>query len=260
MNWRDILGRHPRSRTPFAGLLKVGAVETLDLIEAYRPIGQFPGGTPASDHPDERASAVIRWLRDANEQDLLSDELCHETVDEVAWVVMALPDRPTRLIQRLLKPFPAAARSSPLARLQFGAPNLTRRALEAFAPIFRFDYMGAAEFEDGEVGAALRTLFGGSESPAAETVFVQGRPAYYITRSSLRGYVRGFLPRLAEDERRFQLTERAGFRYALENDDSGPQGMNLPCGWLELDNSFLFFADRQMFLKTAELFGVHAAV
>lgn len=72
----------------------------------------------------------------------------------------------TWLVQRLVKPFPKQHTDTPLGRLanafSFGGGmvngGMSKEAMAAISEIFRFDYMGAAEYEFGDVPKAFAAL------------------------------------------------------------------------------------------------------
>lgn len=154
--------------------------------------------------------------------------------------------------------------------------GLSDKAMDALRGIWEFDYMGAAEFEFGSVPKALHAIARMAEAKelAAFQVPVRTkddpRPFGNRTPGVCKGTVWGLchkdvvedvierVRKWAEDEYATgrSTKELVGLERALRDADS-PHSAR---GWLELDNGFLFFVDREMFDKTANLFGVTHAL
>ena len=181
----------------------------------------------------------------------------------------------TWLVQRLNPPFGKGGMDNPYA---FGGGlvngGIKPEGMALLRDIFSFDYMGAAEFEFGAVPTALGTLAEKASddelvafsfeidvrkdvrppwrkstdpNPQAGTMAT----IYVICDRSHASEVESRIRQDAKAELR--LKESTLLSAVLRSEpDWQPQCR----GWLELDNGFFFFVDREMWEKTASLFGV----
>jgi hypothetical protein len=179
------------------------------------------------------------------------------------------------LVQRLRKPHVGTGPLESLVNaFSFGGGlrngGLTEEAMGLLRGVFSFDYMGSAEFEWGAVPKALQNiastehLAAGSFSIPLSEVAPDWRerdePAaegeatvYFLCRRN----------EAAEVERRARQWASEGYRAHLKESPHINSTLR-PCnewdgqtvGWLELDNGFFLFADRDMWEQTAALFGV----
>ena len=181
------------------------------------------------------------------------------------------------LVQRLTKPRSTGGllggKDNPFA---FGGGykngGLSDDAMDLLRPHFGFDYMGAAEFEFGEVPRAFQKVAksASAETLAAQTVTVKlndvprawndkrtdkregERKIFVIADSSVIDEVCKRVHGWAKES--FQeLKEQTFLRDAL--DPVGEWHRDV-AGWLELDNGFMFFTDETMFAGVAEIFGL----
>lgn len=186
--------------------------------------------------------------------------------------------RTSWLIQRLNTPYEGSMSDNPFSfggGLQNG--GLSAEAMNLLRGIFRFDYMGAAEFEFGAVPKALQKLAeAGEESrlhaftvdiPLSEVEALDWAERKKKRPAAEKKVIVPFWvlsPELEwEDEitRRIRLwaktdpalKETIGIPRSVRDPDSSWWSVR---GWLELDNGFMFFTDHEMFLMTAKLFGV----
>ena len=153
------------------------------------------------------------------------------------------------LIQRLTAPSRVANPFSFGGGLHNG--GLSADAMSLLSQIFSFDYMGAAEFEWGAVPEALQGMAKDAEQLIA--YLHQDLPVSVICRSSAADEVdrrifdwatTEFVEGVKEQPRLFAaLTPRNEYDSRYK-------------GWLELSNGFFFFTDRDMWAKTAVLFGL----
>lgn len=190
------------------------------------------------------------------------------------------------LIQRLSKPFPKAPEGSPLALLgdnpfAFGGGlrngGLSDNAMDLIRDIFRFDYMGASEFEWGAVPKALQKIAQMAEAGVLTAFTIEipyeaiEKPFRYKgdlpTGMVARAYVLCAEPWKDEVERRIRYYAANAYGKSLDyrlleitmlNNALIPQDERDSdrCGWLELDNGYMFFTDETMWAKTCDLFGV----
>ena len=157
--------------------------------------------------------------------------------------------RRTWLIQRLEKPI---GRVSPFS---FGGGlangGLSKEAMSVLKDIFRFDYMGSAEFEWGAVPVALNFI--AEQSSLKTIVSGETQGVFYICPQSYETGVIAVIKALLDDEHSLRLKEWCGLSDRVNHPDEYNQDK---VGWLELDNGFFFFVDKDMFEKTKALFEV----
>lgn len=180
----------------------------------------------------------------------------------------------TRLVQRLRAPHRG---DGPLADLTgafaFGGGlangGLSGQAMSLLRDVFAFDYMGAAEFEFGAVPEALSALAGAHKSLVVASVEIPLREVaanwrepkgyepegfgtvYLLCRDSHLPHVKVRVRQMARRE--LPLKEWTNLDSTLRPTASYDGDT---VGWLELDNGFMFFTDREMWSKSAALFGV----
>lgn len=172
------------------------------------------------------------------------------------------------LIQRLRKPY---GKDNPFS---FGGGlrngGLSEEAMDLLRGVFSFDYMGAAEFEFGAVPKALQLMAKNAEN---YTAFSFTFPLSKVQQSwrdkstdKPEGSAEIFVICNKDDVKEVttrikqyasgtggRLKETTLLSNTLRPDGDWDPGM---LGWLELDNGFFFFTDKEMWEKTAELFGV----
>lgn len=176
------------------------------------------------------------------------------------------------LVQRLKKPYRTdtiLGKDNPFA---FGGGlrngGMSGEAMDLLRGLFAFDYMGAAEFEWGAVPEALNglarakdlTAFGFSFPLAKVAKDFRDKGADPTGDASL--YVLCRDPHAAEVQKRIKgwaakpygdLKESTRLSSTLR---PATEWDGEVCGWLELNNGFFFFTDREMWEGTARLFGV----
>lgn len=167
------------------------------------------------------------------------------------------------LVQRLQRPF---KEKNPLLDLanafSFGGGlkdgGLSENGLRLIENIFRFDYMGAAEFEWGAVPNALNKIARNRKSYVAFGTLIktkEGRSGnvYVICDRSICQEVTEWIKRKGFDEfdRECWTMEQVWLQNAINSEN---RIFSSVCGWLELNNGFFFFTDKEMFLKSAKLF------
>jgi hypothetical protein len=168
------------------------------------------------------------------------------------------------LIQRLAKPHPGSENNP----FNFGGGllrgGMKETAYKLLNQIFRFDYMGAAEFEFGIVPETLDAICVGVEKGDCVTgeLKILGVPVYYLCHKSEEKEVRIRIEELAKNK--IRLKEWSCFDEAVaaripentipEKKDKYKFASEF-IGWLELDNKFIFFVDKPAFEKFCKLFG-----
>ena len=153
----------------------------------------------------------------------------------------------THLIQRLRKPINYQNPFSFGGGLRNG--GLSKEAMNLIKGIFSFDYMGAAEFEWGAVPEALDKI--GKLASKNKLITGETKKVYYLCSLEQKENVIDIINQLLLDEYKLRLKEYCGLQDYFKNSD---EYSNL--GWLELNNGFFFFVNKEMFSKTCELFGV----
>ena len=186
----------------------------------------------------------------------------------------------TYLIQRLKRPINVKPQGA-LALLgdnpfAFGGGLLnggvSAEAMDLIREVWRFDYMGAAEFEWGAVPEALQGLVNRRKDLDAWSFTIpldQIEPSWQkeakAQEVSGEGTVYVLAPREWAPEVEQRITALAKERYNRDlKETTHLAGALRPfkdwetetCGWLELNNGFLFFTDEEMWAKASALFGV----
>jgi len=177
------------------------------------------------------------------------------------------------LIQRLRKPPASDTKLHALADvIAFGGGmmngGLTKEAFALIKDIFRFDYMGSSEYEWGAVPEALRRIYENrgkfisfqfecpwnfksydkTDAPNSGKTTV-----YVLCRSDWKDEVEKRITTQAADRYGKKCKENPNVSECLSKQSEYKQDIG---GWLELDNGFFFFSDKDMFTKTASLFGI----
>lgn len=175
------------------------------------------------------------------------------------------------LVQRLKKPYGRVNPFSFGGGLRNG--GLSDEAMELLTSIFSFDYMGAAEFEFGAVPKALQVIAKDSEKFGAYSFNIPLKKVakgwrdkstdkpegdvtiYVICRKSDYDEVEARIISWASEpyEKTNQLKETTLLSQTIRPDSNWEPGV---AGWLELDNGFFFFLDKEMWKKTADMFGL----
>jgi hypothetical protein len=141
-----------------------------------------------------------------------------------------------------------------------GAKNggISDDAMKILQKIFRFDYMGASQFEHGAVPEAMvmvsknRKKYTAVHFTATTAEGIQ-RIVYLICHKDIKEEVIKWIQIKANSEfgdRRYHTFETVGLNKSMNNFD------NPTVGWLELDNGFFFFTDEDMFTMTKEAFSI----
>ena len=185
--------------------------------------------------------------------------------------------RGTWLVQRLRKPHKATGPLAGLANaFAFGGGlrngGLSDEASGALNQIMSFDYMGAAEFEFGALPKMLSAFAKDHKDLVAEPITIALRDVAADFRlkdkTAPEGAVTVYLlcrkSHRAEVEKR--VREMAAKDYTLKESTRLPSTLRPATeydgetvGWIELDNGFMFFTDREMWAETSALFGVEVS-
>jgi hypothetical protein len=192
----------------------------------------------------------------------------------------------TWLVQRLQQPRGEPGAPDPWSFGFLKNGGLSQEAWTIVTALCSFDYMGSSEFGMGGVAYAFNRM-AKSSSLLAYPIEVSGTvvlPGYcrryhnmehyakemflnataltatvfVLSPERIRPYAEQTINALAKGELR--LKERAKVNEALfcpwEWSTRPELKEYAPCAWLELDNGYMFFADRDMWLNFCRLFGV----
>lgn len=163
--------------------------------------------------------------------------------------------RSTYLVQRLKKPYKDNA-GNPFS---FGGGllrgGMNEDGYRALNQIFTFDYMGSAEFEFGAVPKAIDAIakgFGEGNGVTGE-IKINGVPVYYLTHKNVEKETIRCIEDLAKDPyiTKIRLKEWTNFGDAIaaRNGNKPDKYAMDYIGWIELDNNFIFFVDKEAFEK-----------
>ena len=165
----------------------------------------------------------------------------------------------TWLVQRLKKPYKGNADNP----FNFGGGllrgGMNEEGYRALNQIFTFDYMGSAEFEFGAVPKAIDDIakgFGEGNGVTGE-IKIDGVPVYYLTHKNAEKETIQRIEDLAKDPfiTKIRLKEWTNFQDAIAARNGtlvNKRGLDLAMdciGWIELDNNFVFFIDKESFEK-----------
>lgn len=196
----------------------------------------------------------------------------------------------TKLIQRLTAPKEKDIGISNPFAFGAGGGRLQPKAMELLAPVFRFDYMGAAEYEFGAVPESLNKIWNLADS---NNLFLstldiklkdvkfdrsvlndaprtwESCPVYIIGAKNDQEEIERRVRLVATDEdrcsaemwKRFKgklheglyVRDHVGLDRYIKLEPTDPRPV---VGWLELENGFFFSVDRIMTEKFAKLFGM----
>lgn len=160
------------------------------------------------------------------------------------------------LIQRLIKPTKDWESNPFIFGGGYKWGGLTKEAMDMIKDVFEFDYMGAAEFEHGAVPEALQKISSYAENHTLiKDSFRPSRryekTCYYICCQYHEKEIKDFIKSLLKSDKP-RLKENTCFQNSMENEEFCRKFV----GWLELDNGFFFFTDKEMFEKTCLVFGL----
>ena len=167
--------------------------------------------------------------------------------------------RKTYLVQRLKTPYKGNADNP----FNFGGGllrgGMNEEAYRALNQIFTFDYMGSSEFEHGAVPKAIGAIAKGFAEGNGVTgqVVIEGVPVYYLTHKNVEKETIKCIEDLAKDPyiTKMRLKEWTAFDDAIAaRNGTMKDARRVPfamerIGWIELDNCFMFFVDKEAFEK-----------
>lgn len=176
-------------------------------------------------------------------------------------------------IQRLTKPFRHNDKF-PDNPFSFGGGlkngGLSEDAMTLLRPLFSFNYMGASEFEFGALPKALDAMVQKGELVAfsvdVKTSDGSGEFLFKTEKSGVcedtvfvicpvdwKDEVVDRIKKFAIAERTLRTRERVGLESSIREKAAGNEPRYL--GWIEINNGYMFFLDKNMWTETAKLFG-----
>ncbi len=190
------------------------------------------------------------------------------------------------LIQRLKKPYEQKS-NTVLDKLMSSNPfafggglkngGFSDEAMKLLSQVFRFDYMGSAEFEFGVVPETFQKLlkdkkhliknqfrvdykyvdypFGSKE----KTTYKGTSTIYYICFKDQEEEIQKRIQKWASDDCWGETKEPIQLNLAMAKDfldERRKSYYNDLCGWIELNNGFMFFTDEEMWKECSELFEI----
>lgn len=170
----------------------------------------------------------------------------------------------TWLVQRLQKPVCYA--NSKFAGLEnvfsFGGGlkngGLSDEAMKLFRDIFRFDYMGSAEYEFGAVPEAFQKIVKNLSDTVSFDIDVKYKCKDWKNKKELSETKKIYV--ICHKDWKEEVTNRIN-QWAKEDYTKTKEQIRLNSalaeheyskdiiGWLELDNGFIFFSDKEAFDK-----------
>lgn len=182
------------------------------------------------------------------------------------------------LIQRMKQPYPSG-NSILASAFTFGCGykngGLSDDAFKLLSEIWRYDYMGSAEFEFGALPKSFQYIAKNIDNYTTGRIDVtamyedwssraQGKtrqerkitknaPVYYVCQKTDEQEVRVWIEKMArldylKKEDQFRTKEYIGLDKSITGQDSDI------IGWHDIDNHYLFFTNEETFLKFAQLF------
>jgi len=145
--------------------------------------------------------------------------------------------------------------------------GISDEGMEVIRKLFRFDYMGSAEFEWGAVPKAMEKIVDNRKDFELWTVDVVSNmdvsaTIYVIANPDWKEEINKNLKAFAKRSKNMPRTKVAvnldigiNKRYSWNPDYEIAEHM-LPIGWLELDNGYFFFTDENIAMNTALTFGI----
>lgn len=162
------------------------------------------------------------------------------------------------LIQRLQKPYHGSENNPFNWGGGYIRGGFNETAYKHLNQIFRFDYMGSAEFEFGEVPKSMERIqkyFNAGDGVTGE-LKIHGITVYYLCHKPDESEVKIRIKELSQNK--YRLKEHTFFDEALaarvpanivpEKKDKYKFAAEF-IGWLDIENHFMFFLDKGAFDK-----------
>ncbi len=144
--------------------------------------------------------------------------------------------------------------------------GMSKEAMDLLSPIFSFDYMGASEYEWGVVPKVLERIVKNIKNYVPEKIEVAykyGHEYSFLTEKK-RGtkFGKNIVYILCPKEDISEIKDRISDWAIGKSETRDSIGLDASLavpdktrvrGWLELDNGFLFFTDKEMFEKLCKL-------
>jgi hypothetical protein len=128
--------------------------------------------------------------------------------------------------------------------------GLSPKAMDLLRPIFGFDYMGASEFEFGAVPETMSEIAKSVKEYGKHEIKLADHTVYIFCKNEDINEIKRLIKDIYKDEYKLSLKE-----YPRLKDSLGEKAFTSDIiGWLELDNNFFFFKDKEAFDKLTELF------
>jgi len=152
----------------------------------------------------------------------------------------------TFLVQRLLKP--GKYERHPFGGgLKFG--GFPDGDMKLFENIFMFDYMAASEFEFGDVPKSFTQIC--NSNIIKGEIKVRGVPIYYIC---LECDSDDIVDRIKSFSNKDGSHLKCPTHFSISLKTIKSKGEPKIVGWLDIENNFMFFVDKEMFEKCFVLF------
>lgn len=172
--------------------------------------------------------------------------------------------KPTYLVQRLHKGHGGKVDNPFSFGGGFVNGGLSEEFMKVIRPIFSFDYMGSAEFEFGAVPEALQFIVNEARKGDLEAgVLAVGEEKFPVYFIAPRTYIEEVAKRI---KMLFEGSVRTKEHVGLREYFKGSSWSKTPGrpneydqqnkGWIELDNGFMFFSDKGMWLDVCDLFDI----
>ena len=175
------------------------------------------------------------------------------------------------LIQRLEKPFANQDPKFSDNPFAFGGGvkngGLSDEAYNLLKGIWRYDYMGSAEFEFGALPKSLQAITKNIKKYVTGQLEVVGKfhcykagkviedkaTVYYFCNEEDEAYVREWIPKFADGVKNtYSTKEHIGLAESICKDEYYTDKV----GWHDIENHYLFFTEKEMFNKFCRLMGV----
>lgn len=130
--------------------------------------------------------------------------------------------------------------------------GLSENAMELLRPIFSFDYMGSAEFEFGAIPKFFQKVAKNIKVYSTHEIVINKMPVYIICETAKNELINERINELAINK--IMCKERTSFPQALGLDKYTKKENCRTFGWIELNNDFMFFVNKDAADKTAQLF------
>lgn len=158
------------------------------------------------------------------------------------------------LIQRVSKPINSDGELGKLSQVfSFGGGlkngGFTQKAFDEFNKIWNFEYMGSAEFEYGGVPKSLSKVIENKEDYRAYILEIgkeENKTPIYVIAYDDDQYcedVNSHINSYAEKPYGHRTKESVGLHQVVKGEPS----IRDTCGWIDIQNHFLFFTDKDMF-------------